>query len=139
MSLRTRSCCSLLALLVGTAITAACDGGGGEGVLSDEGVGAVTGLVFRDVDGNRSFSEGDKRVARTPIRLQPWGSTTTIAVTQTDDSGVFRFPRIPVGSYRAVVDPAVTGDSLVVAARMGDEVTITEGITVTADIALVRR
>jgi hypothetical protein len=105
---------SLIATFATMTVLAGCLGTGEDRVLSIDATGTVRGLVYFDGNGSRAFDEGDTPLALVGVRLVPFGTPDTIARAVSNLDGVFSIPRVPVGGYEIVVDPASVGDSVTV-------------------------
>jgi hypothetical protein len=89
-----------------------CLGTGEDRVLSIDATGTVQGFVYFDANGSRTFDEGDTPLALVGVRLLPFNTPDTTARAVSDLDGIFTIPRVPVGGYEIVVDPATVGDSV---------------------------
>jgi hypothetical protein len=121
---------SLFALLLGaTALAAGCDGKGS--VVDVDATGAVSGAVYRDLNGNGvPDSPTDQPFRNVEVRLVSPGSGAVVARATTDTAGSYTIRDVPVGRYQVTVDPARLGDSL--QATLLRDVTVVPDSTVTA-------
>ena len=128
-----------LPILIAAGVAAGCESAGESQPLSIEGVGAISGVVYRDTNANGSFDSGEKRVGNVTVNLQPWRADFVAAVTRTDKRGVYRVSRVAVGSYRVVPDRSVLGDTLEVVPGTRNYVTVEDGGTAAVNVGLRRR
>lgn len=93
-------------------VLAGCLGTGEDRVLSIDATGTVQGFVYFDANGTRTFDEGDMPLALVGVRLLPFNTPDTTARAVSDLDGIFSIPRVPVGGYEIVVDPASVGEGV---------------------------
>ncbi len=110
--------------LAGSLTLTACLGSGQDRVLGIDATGTVQGLVYFDANGTREPEDTDPPLANIGLRLVAGGSRDTVARSNTDADGRFRLPRVPVGSYEVVVDPASVVDSVQVVKIVNGEFTL---------------
>jgi hypothetical protein len=125
-----------VALLVSFA--AACESSVSDRILSLDAEGAVLVAVFVDDNDNGQYNPtpapGELRPAGVQVNLQLRGSPDLIPGGVTDTAGLRAF-RVPIGRYRAYVDPAVLGDSLLIASGT-QEFTVGENDSIGVVVAL---
>lgn len=123
---------SLSALLLGAAaLVAGCDSDGS--VLEVDATGAVSGGVYRDLNGNGiPDSPTDQPFRNVEVRLVSPGSGAVVARATTDTAGLYTIRDVPVGRYQVTIDPARLGDSL--QAALLRDVTVVPDSTVSATV-----
>ena len=91
---------SFSALLLGAAaLVAGCEGSGS--VLEVASTGAVSGGVYRDLNGNGvADSPTDQPFRNVEVRLVSPGSGAVVARATTDTTGSYTIRDVPVGRYR---------------------------------------
>ncbi len=102
----------LIATFATLTVLVGCLGTGEDRVLSIDATGTVQGLVYFDVNGTGDLDEGDTPLALVGVRLLPFGTPDTIARAVSNADGIFSIPRVPVGGYEIVVDPASIGEGV---------------------------
>lgn len=123
------------ALAILTVLTG-CLGTGEDRVLTIEATGTVQGVVYFDANGTRELEEEDVPLALIGVRLLPFGSSDTIARATSNADGIFSIPRVPVGGYAIVVDPASVGEGAQVVALDPAEFFVQPNDSVTSFIAI---
>jgi len=90
----------------------ACDTGLEDRVLRVEATGAVTGFIYRDLNGDSLFSDADGRVQGLVIHIGYPGLEGWIAADTTRDFGEIAISGVPVGRMEVRLDPTFLADSL---------------------------
>jgi len=72
------------------------------------GVGAITGYVYADTNGNATMDSGEYGGGPYAITLADIGCATTLATTSTDVNGSYAFFSLPPGTY-CVIMPYASG------------------------------
>ncbi|UCF20473.1 MAG: hypothetical protein JSU87_03425 [Gemmatimonadota bacterium] len=128
----------ILAVLLGvaSALVAGCLGTGEDRVLGVEASGTVAGFVYFDANGSRVPDANDPPLADVGLRLVASGTRDTIARASSAGDGLFRLPRVPVGSYEIVVDPGTVDDSLQVVGVDNPNFTLTPDDSVSVQVAV---
>lgn len=93
-------------------ILAGCGDGLEDRVLLLEGRGAVTGVIFLDLNGDSVFNESDQRLPDIVVSIAHPLAIQPIAVDTTETTGTFEMPSVPVGRIETRLHPSVLGDSL---------------------------
>lgn len=98
--------------LAGLALVA-CGNAGEDRVLAILGTGLVGGVVYLDLDGDRTPGSADVALPDVRVQLLVSGTRDTVATAFSGADGVFAFGLVPVGQYTVVVPGEVSfGDSL---------------------------
>jgi DNA/RNA endonuclease YhcR with UshA esterase domain len=109
-----------------------CDATSADPVVAVEATTSFHGRVYIDRNANEEYNQNvDTNVPNARVMLVRPGATAVLGEGRTDQSGLVRVQRMPVGRYRVLVDPQVLGDSLEIA---DDTATVT---IVARDSALV--
>ncbi len=76
-------------------------------VLSNPALGSISGTVCEDANGDGVCDAVEPPLAGVTVELRDASTGALLRTTTTDANGDYRFPNLPVGSYRVVeVDPA---------------------------------
>ncbi len=117
-------------------LLASCENAGSTLGFAPLATGTIGVLVYLDRDGSRTPSPFDTVFAKARVSLRGPSGTAVVQTTLTDADGIARFPLLPLGQYRVVVDSASIGDSVFVA-RI-DSASVQISATDTVDQAIVR-
>ncbi len=123
----------LLGALGALLVMVACDNAGAYRTLGISATGVARGLVYFDANGSGTFDAADAPLAGVRIRLLAPLSTDTAVRATTGADGTFRVEGIPVGTYRAVLDPTSVGDSVQVLQMTASPLQIRPGDSVSVD------
>lgn len=119
-----------LGFLAAATLLAGCD----EILIDDQMVeldatGRVRGTVFVDRNGNLENDEEDGPLAGVEVRILQALGDAEVASTVTDEAGAFVLEAVPVGTYRADVDPSTVPDSLGIVSGVDETFVVTAGGT----------
>ncbi len=117
-------------------VLAGCSNAGAALDFTLDATGSIGVLVYLDRDGSRTPTPFDTTFARAKVSLRGPSGNAVIRSVLTDNEGLARFDRMPLGQYRVFVDSTNLGDSVFVA-RI-DSVAVRITATDTADGAIVR-
>lgn len=112
------------AAVMAALLATACENAGEDRVLGVSQTGVVRGVVYFDVNGNRTADAADRGMQGVILRLRAQGTTDTVAQGVTDAQGLVRIANVPVGAYRVLVDTAQFGDSISVVVQDSVAVTV---------------
>lgn len=133
--MRARTCAALA--LLAPALVLGCTNAGEGRVLSITATGTVTGTVYFDVDGSRTFNAAvDSNIGGIGILLFTRGTRDTVARGISNVSGVVVLPDIPVGSYTVAVNSATVGDTVELVSTASTDVTLTPGDSVSITVGI---
>lgn len=75
--------------------------------------GSLSGLVYRDLNGNQQLETTDEPAAGVTVELRSEGGANVLHSAITDVNGQFVLQQVDVGAYEVGVDPLFVADSLV--------------------------
>ena len=126
--------------LLALGLVGSCTGDGAETILSLDGTGTVTGVVFLDRNGNGQLEPTvDLLTRKLDLTLRIRGTSRSVARTTTDDVGAFVFRLIPTGRYEIDVDTLPLADSVRVLRVDPGEITVSAADTAVAVVSLGQR
>jgi hypothetical protein len=114
---------SLAGALIASLLVAGCESGPDQ-IVAIDGTTFVGGLVALDRNGSGTIDAGDTAFAGAPVQIRAYGSGALVTTATTGADGVYRFPGLPVGTYRISLDPAILGDTLEAVALQRDTFTV---------------
>jgi hypothetical protein len=98
--------------------------------FGDQGVGTVSGTVFRDPDGSGDKADGEIGLENVKVELIDNSTGQVVATTKTDENGYYKFTYVPEGDYTVrEIDPSGFSS----ATDNGVPVSVVPGDTVTSD------
>jgi hypothetical protein len=116
-----------LRFLTGTLIASLLVGGcesGADQIVAVDGTTFVGGMVALDRNGSGTIDAGDTAVAGVPVQIHAYGSGALVTTATTGADGVYRFPGLPVGTYRISLASTILGDTLEAVALQRDTFTV---------------
>jgi len=116
---------ALVAILSVVALASSCADALEDRVLTVEGTGAITGLVYIDLNGDSVLGGGDGRAQGLVVSVGYPGVSSKTAIDTTREDGFFSMSNVPVGRVEFRLDPAFLGDSLKVVQLSSDQFTLT--------------
>jgi|GEM_PF-969844 len=108
-------------------------GGNAAADFGDRPVGTISGVVFHDLDGNKSMTDGEPGFGGVEVQLLATDTAAIIATATARGNGSYEFRDVPAGTYEVVVVipsgfRATTTERVTVVLASGDSQAVSFGL-----------